>query len=70
MNCVHCQLPIKLTPTAAERAASDPTGKTAAYYESLFDYHASCTILLRKQSIKELLNETQRTRVGTDIRTA
>lgn len=42
MNCKFCGKPIVLVPSAAERARSDVTGKTAAYYTSLFTYHSAC----------------------------
>ena len=48
MNCKHCNQPIVLVPSAAERAKRDCTGKTAEYYTNLFDYHAACTLALRQ----------------------
>lgn len=36
-----------LVPSAAERAAKDVTGKTAAYYTSLFTSHSDCLMLYR-----------------------
>lgn len=46
-NCVFCGRPIVLVPSAAERAAKDVTGKTAAYYTSLFTSHSDCLMLYR-----------------------
>ena len=55
MNCLHCGKPIILIPSAAERAATDVTGKTASYYTELFTYHAKCTLQLRCYSLSKLL---------------
>jgi hypothetical protein len=41
-NCTLCGKPIKLTPTAAERAAK--FGKTPAFYTNLFQEHAECQV--------------------------
>ena len=46
-NCTFCGKPIVLVPSAAERAAKDVTGKTAAYYTSLFTSHSDCLMLYR-----------------------
>lgn len=48
MNCTICGKPVVLVPSAAERARSDVTGKTAAYYTSLFPTHAACTLAKRQ----------------------
>lgn len=57
MNCLHCHKPIVLAPSAAERAAKDVTGKTSAYYTSLFDYHAACTLELRAKGVSDLMKQ-------------
>lgn len=49
MNCTVCGKPVVLVPSAAERARSDVTGKTAAYYTKLFPTHASCTLSKRHE---------------------
>lgn len=49
MNCTVCGKPVVLVPSAAERARSDVTGKTAAYYTSLFPTHAACTLSKRHE---------------------
>ena len=55
MNCTICNKPIVLRPTAAERAAKDVTGKSAAYYTSLFTTHADCAIAKRERGVSELI---------------
>ena len=55
MNCTICGKRIILSPSAAERAAKDVTGKPASYYTSLFREHAECTINKRTEATKELL---------------
>lgn len=44
MNCTLCNKPIVLVPSAAQRAAKDVTGKSAAYYTSLFTTHSHCAL--------------------------
>ena len=44
MNCTICGKPVVLVPSAAERAAKDVTGKSAAYYTSLFTEHSACVL--------------------------
>lgn len=44
MNCTICRKPIVLIPSAEERAAKDVTGKSAAFYRSLFTAHAQCQL--------------------------
>lgn len=46
-NCTFCGKPIVLVPSAAERAAKDRSGNTAAYYTSLFTSHSDCLMLYR-----------------------
>jgi hypothetical protein len=59
MNCKHCHNPIVLVPSAAQRAARDITGKTAEYFEKLFDYHSECTLELRRLSVSNLMRENR-----------
>ena len=47
MICSYCKKPVVLSPSAAERAAKDVTGKSAAYYTSLFPNHAACELAAR-----------------------
>ncbi len=47
--CTICKKPIVLNPSAEERARRDPTGKSAAYYSSLFTTHSHCAIQKRTQ---------------------
>ena len=64
MNCTICNKPIVLRPTAAERAAKDVTGKSAAYYTSLFTTHSACAVAKRGREVSELIvrnNATQAT---------
>lgn len=55
-NCSLCGKPIVLVPSAAERAAKDCTGKSAAYYTSLFTVHAECELERRKQQVSDLMS--------------
>lgn len=59
MNCTICGKPIVLVPSAAERARTDVTGKTAAYYTSLFTTHAKCTLEKREADTLELICRNQ-----------
>ena len=54
-NCTICGKPIHLSPSAAERAAKDVTGKSAAYYTGLFTTHAHCAVLRQEARLSELL---------------
>lgn len=54
-RCTICGERITLVPTAEERAAEDVTGKSAAYYRSLFTEHAACTLAKREQETLRLL---------------
>ena len=47
MKCIHCNEEIVLVPSAAERAAKDPTGKPASYYTNLFREHSECALARR-----------------------
>lgn len=55
MNCTICGKPIILVPSAKERAAKDVTGKTAAYYTSLFREHADCALKKRGEETSALM---------------
>ena len=65
MKCKHCHKEIILVPSAAERAAKDVTGKTAAHYTSLFDYHSECALELRRQSTEALMRYHRETNQGS-----
>lgn len=56
-TCSLCRKPIVLVPSAAERAARDTTGKTAAYYTALFDTHAQCALDKRSADTTALLKK-------------
>jgi len=60
MNCSICQKPITLSPSASERAAKDVTGKTAAYYTSLFRTHADCKLEKRKRDTRALMQRIKK----------
>jgi hypothetical protein len=47
MKCTICGTPIVLVPSAEERARKDVTGKSAAYYRSLFTTHSECNLIKR-----------------------
>lgn len=55
MNCGICGKPVVLVPSAAERARTDVTGKTAAYYTALFLNHGACVAAKREQETIELM---------------
>ena len=57
MNCTICGKPIKLVPSAEERAKKDLTGKTAADYRSLFTEHSDCTLRKRAEDTSKLMAE-------------
>lgn len=59
MNCSICGKPIILVPSAAERARSDVTGKTAAYYTGLFTEHSECVVAKRTKETTELMKRLQ-----------
>lgn len=46
-KCTFCGEPLVLVPSAAERAAKDRAGNTAAYYTSLFTSHSDCLLRYR-----------------------
>ena len=58
MNCTICGKKIQLVPSAAERAAKDSTGKSAAYYTGLFTEHPQCVIEKRERETLELMRRT------------
>lgn len=53
MNCKHCGKPIVLIPSAAERARK--YGGKPEDYTKLFEYHTACTLVMREQSTRELM---------------
>jgi hypothetical protein len=44
-----------LTPSAAERARKDVTGKPASYYLNLFTEHGDCIVAKRDRDVRELI---------------
>lgn len=58
MKCNYCGKPIILNPSAEDRAKKYVTGKTAAYYESLFTIHAQCQIDKRNTETLELMKRS------------
>jgi hypothetical protein len=59
MNCKICGKPIVLSPSAGERAKKDVTGKSAAYYTSLFTEHAQCLIDKRAHDTIDLIRRME-----------
>lgn len=59
MNCTICGKPIVLVPSAAERAAKDVSGKSAAYYTSLFTTHSECAVAKREQDTLALMRRNK-----------
>lgn len=55
MICSICGKPIVLSPSAAERAAKDVTGKSADYYRKLFTTHSACALAKRRADTKALM---------------
>ena len=55
MKCSYCGKPIVLNPSVEERAKNDVSGKTAAYYKSLFTIHSQCQIDKRNAETLELI---------------
>ena len=55
MNCTICGKPIILVPSAEERAKKDLTGKSAAYYRSLFTEHSDCILRKRAEDTSKLM---------------
>ena len=54
-NCTICGKPIVLSPSAAERARKDVTGKPASYYLDLFTEHGACVVAKRERETRELI---------------
>ncbi len=59
MNCTICHKPVFLAPSAAERAAKDLSGNTAAYYRSLFKTHSECALKKRSEDTSELMRRAR-----------
>jgi tRNA U54 and U55 pseudouridine synthase Pus10 len=57
MNCKICGEPIKLVPSAQERAKT--YGKTPEYYTNLFTTHSWCELHKREESLREFLAAKQ-----------
>lgn len=57
MNCTICGKPIVLVPSAAERAAKDVTGKSAAFYTGLFTEHSQCVLRKRLAGDRALMRQ-------------
>ena len=57
MNCSHCNKPITLTPSAAERAKT--FGGQASDYTGLFTMHTRCAIDKRNKDTLALIRETR-----------
>lgn len=55
MKCTICGKQIVLIPSAEERAAKDKSGKSAAYYRSLFRTHAECAVEKRSEESRRLM---------------
>jgi 5-methylcytosine-specific restriction endonuclease McrA len=53
MICSICGKPIKLVPSASERAKK--YGGNASDYTNLFTIHSSCQINKRNEEVKELI---------------
>jgi hypothetical protein len=65
MNCTICGKPIKLVPSAKERARK--YGGTARQYDELFTEHAECLIDKRQKETKELMRKWASTQVSRTI---
>lgn len=50
-KCTICGKQITLKPSAEQRAATDPTGKSPQYYRNLFTQHSDCIIAKRNGQI-------------------
>jgi hypothetical protein len=53
--CNLCGKKIVLVPSAAERAAKDVTGKTAADYQALFIQHPECYLAKKREEHTALM---------------
>jgi 5-methylcytosine-specific restriction endonuclease McrA len=58
-NCSICGKPINLQPPASVRAARDVTGKSAAYYTSLFTTHSDCELKKRAEDTAEMMRKAR-----------
>jgi hypothetical protein len=58
MNCRICGGPIKLVPSASERARK--YGETPMFYTGLFKEHTACFLEERKADTLKLVKETNR----------
>ncbi len=52
-NCIHCKKPIRLIPSAEERARVG--GGVASDYVKLFTAHGDCTVKYRNKLAMELI---------------
>lgn len=59
MSCTICRKPIVLVPSAEERAAKDVTGKSAAFYRSLFTTHSECQLAKRNADTIALMRRSR-----------
>lgn len=59
MNCTICKKPIVLSPSAAERAKNDESGRPASYYTNLFTTHSKCALAKREQDTIELMRRAK-----------
>jgi hypothetical protein len=59
VNCCHCDQPIRLVPSATERAAR--FGGRPADYTRLFTAHADCTIRHRNELTSRLIQSLEET---------
>jgi hypothetical protein len=55
MNCVHCNKPIELVPSAAERARK--WGGKASDYTNIFIEHTECLMRKNSEEVSELMRE-------------
>lgn len=55
MDCIHCNKPIILVPSAEERAAKDIAGNSVAHYNKLFREHTECALLKREEDTIALM---------------
>lgn len=60
MACKYCGKPVKLSPSAEERAAA--SGQSAAYYRELFPNHSACMVAARSAASVELMRSASSSR--------
>ena len=53
--CLICGKPIILSPSAAERARKDVTGKTAQFFIDIFRTHSECELKKRAEGVHQLM---------------